>query len=138
MNDILFMLHLLGFGAAFASAAGNAVILQLVTAAPADAPVLGKVPPRLARIGQIGLGFLWVTGLIMVWTKEGGAANLPWPFWVKLICVIAITGVVVMLSLLLRRVQAGDATARAQIPIYGRISGILLGLIVIFAVLAFH
>ncbi len=138
MNDILFMLHLFGFGAAFASAAGNAVILQLLTAAPADAPVLGKVPPRLARIGQIGLGFLWVTGLIMVWTKEGGPANLTWPFWVKFICVIAITFVVVMLSLLLRRMQAGDAAARAQIPIYGRISGALLGLIVIFAVLAFH
>jgi hypothetical protein len=138
MNDILFMLHLFGFGAAFASGVGNAVILQLVAAAPGDAPVLGKVPPRLARIGQIGLGFLWVTGVIMVWTKEGGPENLPWPFWVKFACVVAITVVVIMLSLLIRRMQNGDATARAQVPIYGRISGALLALIVIFAVLAFH
>jgi hypothetical protein len=138
MNDILFMLHLFGFGAAFAAAVGNFTILRLTMASPADAPVLGKVPPRLARVGQIGLGVLWVTGPIMIWSKYNGFGDLNWAFWVKLACVIAITVVAVMLGMMVRRVQAGDAAARAQLPLYGRISGALLGLIVIFAVLAFH
>jgi hypothetical protein len=138
MNDILFMLHLFGFGAAFAAAVGNFTILQLTMASPADAPVLGKVPPRLARAGQIGLGVLWVTGPIMIWTKFGGPGNLNWAFWVKFLLVIGITVVAIILGMMVRRIQAGDTAARAQLPLYGRISGALLGLIVIFAVLAFH
>lgn len=137
MNEILLMLHLFGFGAAFSSAVGNSIILMLVTSAPADAPVLGRVPPRLVRAGEVGLAFLWITGPIMIWTKHGGLGNLPWAFWVKLLCVIGVTAVVIMLDVLLRRAQSGDEAARALIPFYGRVAGALLLLVVIFAVLAF-
>jgi uncharacterized membrane protein len=121
-----------------AAAVGNFTILQLVSASPADAPVLGKVPPRLARAGQVGLAVLWITGPIMLWLLPGGPAAWPWAFWVKLLCVILLTADVIMLDLLLRRIQAGDEAARARLPVYGRISGALLALVVIFAVIAFR
>ena len=138
MNAILFLLHMLGFGTAFGASVGNAAILRLVAAAPADAPVLGKVPPVLARIGQVGLAFLWATGLIMVWSVYGGPQNLPGLFWIKFVCVIGVTGGVVMLDLTMRAVRAGDQAARARLPLYGAATGALLLLVVIFAVLSFY
>ena len=44
-------------------------------------------------VGQIGLGLLWLTGLIMVWTRWGGPQNLPGTFWMKFGLVVLLTGV---------------------------------------------
>ena len=43
--------------------------------------------------GQGGLGLLWLTGLIMVWSVFGGPQNLPGIFWIKFICVLGVTAV---------------------------------------------
>lgn len=140
MNDTLFILHLLGFGAAIASSIGNFVILRLVAEAPGDRPVLAKVPPRLARIGQGGLGLLWLTGLIMLWTIFGGPQNVPSSFWfsAKILFVILVTIAVAMAGITLKRVQAGDMAAAKRLPAYGIAMAVLLVLIVICAVLAFN
>ena len=138
MNNILVILHLFGFGATVAAAVGNTVVLMLTRAAPGDAPILGKIPPRLARIGQIGLGLLWLTGLVMVWSVFGGPQNLPALFWLKFACVVAVTGMVVLVGLTVKQIQAGNRAAAARMPLYGGISGVLLLLIVIFAVYAFQ
>lgn len=138
MNEILLILHFFGLGAGFASSIGNFTVMQLIQASPGDAPVLGKVPPVLARVGQVGLGLLWVTGLIMVWSRYGGPGNLDWAFWLKIVCVILLTGLAIFLDLTVRRVRAGDMAAAAQLPLFGRIGAGLLVLIVIFAVIAFH
>jgi len=137
MNEILLMLHFFGLAAGFSAAIGNTVIMRLVAASPADAPVLGKVPPILARVGQVGLAVLWITGLILVWSKYGGPANLDWRFWVKFILVIGVTAGVVMFDLTLKKVRSGDQAAAARLPMYGGITGAMLVLVVIFAVLAF-
>jgi len=140
MNDTLFVLHLLGFGAAVASSVGNFIILRMVAESPADRPVLAKVPPRLARVGQSGLGLLWLTGLIMLWTIFGGPQNVPSTFWFssKIVFVIAVTVVVVMADITLKRIQAGNLALIRQLPIYGIVMAVLLLLIVICAVLAFN
>jgi hypothetical protein len=138
MNDILIMLHFFGLAAGFASGIGNAVVMQLIGASPADAPVLGKIPPILARIGQTGLAVLWITGIILVWTQWGGPGNLPPVFWVKLALVVVFTGLIVMMGITAKRIAAGDRSAASRMPLYGRVSGGIVVLIVIFAVLAFH
>jgi hypothetical protein len=140
MNDTLFILHLLGFGAAVAASIGNFVILRLVAEAPADRPVLAKVPPRLLRVGQGGLGLLWLTGLIMLWTIFGGPQNVPSTFWFssKILFVILVTIAVGLAGMTLRRVQAGDLAAAKRLPPIGMAMAILLLLIVICAVLAFN
>lgn len=140
MNDTLFILHLLGFAAAAASSIGIMVILRLVAAAPGDRPVLAKVPPLLARIGQAGLGLLWLTGLIMLWSIFGGPQNVPSTFWfsAKFILVVLVTIAVGLAGMTLKRAQAGDIAAAQQLPIYGGINALLLVLILISAVLAFN
>ena len=138
MNEVLLILHFFGLGAGFAASIGNFTVMQLIQAAPGDAPVLGKVPPVLARVGQVGLGLLWITGVIMIWSIWGGPGNLEWAFWVKLLGVVLLTGIAIYLDMTIRRVRAGDMAAAAQLPLFGRIAGGLLALIVIFAVIAFH
>jgi hypothetical protein len=137
MNAILLMLHVFGLAAGFATGIGNAVIMQLSAASPADAPVLGKVPPVLARIGQVGLAVLWVTGIIMVWSY-GGPSAMPPMFWVKLALVVVFTVVIVMMSMTAKRIAAGDRSIASRMPLYGRFGGGIAVLIVIFAVLAFN
>jgi uncharacterized membrane protein len=140
MNDTLFILHLLGFGAAVAASVGNFIILRLVAAAPGDLPVLAKVPPRLARVGQSGLGLLWLTGLIMLWTIFGGPQNVPSSFWfsAKMVFVILVTIAVFMSGLTLKRAQAGDFAAARRLPAYGMVMAGLLLLVLICAVIAFN
>jgi hypothetical protein len=138
MNAIFIMLHLFGFAAGFASSIGNIVILRLVAASPADGPVLRRVSPVLARIGQVGLALLWLTGLIMVWSIHGGPGNLDWAFWVKLALVIGVTVGMVLLDLTLKAVRAGNQDAAVRLPIYGGATSAMLILVVVFAVLAFH
>ena len=137
MNEILLILHLLGFGAGMATSVGNFTIMMLIQKSPGDAPVLSKVPPVLARVGQVALAVLWITGIIMVWTVWQGPENLNWAFWVKFACVVLLTAVAIYLDLTVKRVRAGDTAAAAQLPLFGRIAAGLLLLIVIFAVIAF-
>lgn len=137
MNQILLILHLFGFGAAMSASVAGPIVLTLLRAQPGDAPVLSKLPPRFARVGQIGLGLLWLTGIIMVWTNFGGPGAMPTLFWWKLACVVLVTISVAMLGITVRQVQGGDQQAASRLPMYGAISGVLLVLIVILAVYAF-
>jgi hypothetical protein len=138
MNEALLMLHFVGFGMGVAAAAGNGTVMGQIAQAPGDAPVLSRLQPIFVRIGQIGVGLLWLTGLIMVWTRWGGPENLPSMFWVKFGCVIILTALVIYSSYLAARARAGDANARRQLPVVGPLNGVFLGLVIIFAVLAFN
>jgi hypothetical protein len=143
MNTILFILHLLGFGAGFAVATGNSLAMILAAKAPPEEAVgLRRFPPIMARVGDVGLALLWITGLIMLWTKYGGPtgiAALPNPeaFWAKIICVVLLTGLNGLMRATAARIQRGDMSVAARMPIFGRIGAVLLLLVVIFAVMAF-
>ncbi len=111
--------------------------MRLIGAATGDAPILGKVPQVLIRVGQTALAILWLTGIIMVWSVYGGPANMPALFWVKLILVLGVTAGLVMVSLTLKAVRDGDRRAGLRLPMYGIPTGILLVLVIIVAVYAF-
>lgn len=141
MNTILLILHFLGLGAGFAVSVGNNVVMMLAAKAPpAEAAGLRRFPPFMTRVGDVGLALLWITGIALLWTKYGGAdgiAALPWPFWAKIICVVLLTALVGMIHMTVARIQRGDMSVAARMPIFGRIGAVLLLLIVIFAVMAF-
>jgi uncharacterized membrane protein len=120
-----------------ASSVGNFAIMRMIRSAPADGPVMSKLSPVLGRVGQVGLGLLWITGVIMVWSKWGGPQNLNTAFWIKFVCVVLITGVSVTLGLTVKQIQAGNRALVARMPILGATAAALLVLIVIFAVYAF-
>ncbi|MHA1549180.1 MAG: hypothetical protein ACTSYE_09620 [Alphaproteobacteria bacterium] len=138
MDQFLLILHLLGLGASVAAAVGNTVVGARVAAAPQDAPVLGQLSPIFARVGQIGLALLWVTGPIMVWTKYEGGATLTTAFYIKFVGVVVLTGLVVLISLRIKRVAGGDLAAAKPLPVLGRFAGLTLLAVVIFAVIAFR
>lgn len=138
MNEALLMLHFLGFGMGTAASAGNGIVGGMIAQAPGDAPVLSRLQPIFGRLGQIGLGLLWLTGAILIWSKWGGPQNLPWTFWIKFGCVALLTALIVYLTMLGNRARAGDQGARRQMATFGPFGGILLGLTIIFAVIAFN
>lgn len=141
MNTVLLILHFLGFGAGFAGSLGNNVVVMLAAKAPpAEAAGLRRFPGAMLPISDTGLILLWVTGIILLWTKYGGADGigaLPWSFWAKIVCVVALTGLVGMAHMALARIKRGDMAAAARMPVLARIGLTLLLLIVVFAVMAF-
>lgn len=138
MNEVLTVLHLFGFAGGVAASIGNMIIMQAVSASPANAPILGKLAPIFSRVGQVGLAILWITGAIMIWAMWQGPANLPGAFWIKLLLVIALTAIVITLELLARRMRTGDKSAAARMPLLGRFAAVLVVLIVISTVVAFR
>jgi hypothetical protein len=137
MNAILLILHFLGLAAGLSAPIGNTIVMRLIRAAPADAPVLGKIPPMLARVGHTGLALLWLTGIIMVWTIYGGPQNMPAAFWWKLACVVLVTIAVGLIDMTLKAIRSGDRAKAARLPILGAAAGGFTVLAVIFAVIAF-
>lgn len=136
MNQALIVFHLLGMAAGFASGIGNMVVGLRVAMSPADAAALRSLPPVFARIGQVGLAVLWITGAILIWSKWGGPADMPPLFWAKLALVAVFTGLVIRAAMLMRAVTAGDTEAGKALPMLGRAGGLISVVIVVLAVYA--
>jgi hypothetical protein len=138
LYEVLLILHFLGLALGFSSSFGNAVMSVVITRAePADKPVLGRVPPLMSRLGSVGLTLLWLTGLALVYTKWGGFATLPWPFFAKLSAVVLLTVAVVYAHRLQGLIRKGDAGAMARIQTVGKLAMTFALVALVFAVLAF-
>jgi hypothetical protein len=139
-NEILLILHFIGLGAGSAASIGNfAVMLTVNKSPPQDAPVLTRIQPYLTKSGDTGLALLWITGIIMVFTRWRGIGNLPTAFWWKLLFVIVLTVMVGLIHMTLGKVKRDrDMAAAARLPLFGRIASLSLILIIIFAVIAFN
>jgi hypothetical protein len=144
MNTILLILHLLGFGMGFAvSLANNVVMMLLPNVPPEQAAGLRRFSPIMARIGDVGVVLLLVTGVTLLFTKYGGFAGVavlpnPQAFWAKMICVLLIIGLVGLIHMTVARIQRGDMSAAGRMPSLGKAGAILLLLILVFAVVAFN
>lgn len=137
MNQILLILHLLGFGAGTASAVSNGVAAALAARSPENAPAYARVGDVVSRFGDVGLVLLWLTGLIMIWSVYGGPGVLPTLFWLKIAGVVALTLALGMVHMRKAQARRGDASAARQIPVFGQITAALLVVVVVLAVLAF-
>ena len=91
----------------------------------------------MSRIGTIGLTLLWGSGLAIVYTRYGTFSILPRTFIIKLAAVVLLTLCVIYINVLQRRVDKGDTAAMAQIQTFGRITGPLALIAIIFAVITF-
>lgn len=100
--------------------------------------VLFSAGKMLSQNGHIGLGLLWVTGLLMVWLKYGALDGLGIFFWIKMILVVVLSASIGMASAAYKRVRAGDASAMPRVKMFGMING-LAGLgVILSAVFAFN
>jgi hypothetical protein len=139
MNEALLFLHFFGLMLGAAGGFASAIIMRRALTLPAEeAKVLRGVGPTLAQVSATGVALLWVTGLIMVWTKWSGFASLPQMFWVKAIFILSLTIVVGLIHLTYGEIRKGNPAAAAKLPKLGPVAGISAVLAVFFAVLAFN
>ncbi len=137
--DLLLIGHFLGLAMGFAAGFGNMVMMGLIAKAKAaDAVVLSRFPPAIVRVSNIGLVLLWITGVILVLIRWNGLASLSVMFWIKMVAVVALTGLAIVMHRLMGRARKGDIRAARQMPLLGRLAGVSALMALIFAVLAFH
>lgn len=74
----------------------------------------------MSQLGRIGLPLLWVTGVILVYTRWNGFATLPWKFRVKLTAVVLLTATVTYNHRLERMIQRGNVAAVSRLAMAGK------------------
>ena len=139
MNEALLFLHFVGLMLGAAGGFASAVIMRRALVLPAEeAKVLRGLGPVLSKVSATGVAVLWVTGLIMVWTKWDGFGSLPQMFWVKAIFIVTLTVMTALIQMTYAEIGKGNPAAAAKLPRFGPMAGISALLAVFFAVLAFN
>jgi hypothetical protein len=140
MNAFILFLHLFGLMLGSAGGLGSGVIMRrALTMPPEQAMTVRSLGPLLANVAAIGLVLLWVTGVIMVWSRWDGLGSLPGLFWVKFVFVVTLTlasGAVHMTYAEIRR--TGNVALGARLAKLGPAAGLSAILAVLFAVFAFN
>ena len=138
MNQFLLFLHFVGLMLGATGGFGSALVMRRALVVPAEAAgTLRGLGPMLANVSAVGLGLMWLSGLVMVWSRWGGPGNLPGLFWGKLVFVLSLTAAAVAIQLTYRAVRGGDVAAAARLPKLGPVSGVSALLAVLLAVYAF-
>ena len=106
---------------------------------PADeAKVVRSLGPLLANVASIGIALLWITGLILVWSKWDGFGSLPQLFWVKAIFIVTLTVVHILVLMTYGEIRKGNKAVATRLPKLGPMGGVSALLAVLFAALAFN
>jgi hypothetical protein len=135
----LVVLHFLGLAMGFATGFGNMVMAGVMAkATPEERRALAKFPPAIARVGDIGLVLLWLTGLTLVFQKWGGFGSMPGLFHAKLTAVVLMTLVIGFVHSQAKGVAAGDAGAIGRTQAAGKVIFVLAVTIVTLAVWTFN
>ena len=138
VNSVLFWIHLVALALGGVAAFGIPVVgSKMPTATAETRPVLFAIVEGLSRIGRIGLGLLILTGPLLVWLKYGGTSGFNVWFWVKMVLVVILLGIVIFAGINGKRAQGGDMEAAKRSPQIGMASIVTFLLVVAAAVLAF-
>jgi hypothetical protein len=136
---VLVFLHFMGLAMGFSSGFGNMVMAGLIAkASPDERRVLSRFPPAIARVGDVGLVLLWLTGLVLVFMKWGGFGAMPGLFHAKLTAVVIMTLLIGFIHSQAKGVAAGDAGAMARTQTAGKAVFAIAVLVVILAVWTFN
>ena len=138
MNNIILFLHFFGLMLGAAGGFGGAIVARRAVALPTEqAPVLRAVGPVMARVAHVGVALLWITGLILVWSKWNGLGSLPTMFWVKFVFVLILTAASIGVEMTYAEMRRGNIAAASRLPRLGPVAGIGALLSVLFATIAF-
>ena len=140
MNDFLLFLHFSGLTLGAGAGTASGLLMRRAAKLPPDqATTIRGLAPILANVAAIGLLVMWITGLILVWSKWGGVASLPRLFWVKFAFVVALTVLMGLTHLTYAQIRrTGNPALAGRLAKFGPASGISLLLAVLFASYAFH
>jgi hypothetical protein len=112
--DILLMLHFVSMAAGFVSMFGNIAIAPMASN-PNAVGALRGVRAGFLRVGSYGIAGLWITGLLLLWLRYGFQA--PWQFWVKLLAVLILSGIVGYVNMLAGKARGGGRANRQDRPV---------------------
>ncbi len=118
-HDIVLFLHLVGLVVSVGIGITNLVIGRLAApaATPDGAAALRSLSPMLFRIAVGGLALLIVTGLLLLFQR--GFSFLSFWFWVKMVGVAGMVGIVYLMFQAMAQAKAGDTTAPAKLRMLG-------------------
>jgi uncharacterized membrane protein len=135
----LLVLHFLGLAMGFATGFGNMIMAGIIAkATPEERRALMKFPPAIARVGDVGLVLLWLTGLTLVFVKWGGFGNMPGLFHAKLTAVVLMTLLIGFVHSQAKGIAAGDAAAIGRAQAAGKVIFLLAVTTVALAVWTFN
>lgn len=139
MLKTLLTFHLLGLALGLSVPFSNMVLGSIAAnASPEEQKAYAKFPPRMARVGDIGLALLWITGISMVFVKFGGFAGLPWTFNAKMVAVLVLTlGVGYIHSQMRKAFVEFDKAALGRIQTTGKVTLLAALTALVFAVVTF-
>ncbi|HVZ49517.1 MAG TPA: hypothetical protein VG916_12090 [Gemmatimonadaceae bacterium] len=139
MLKVLLTFHMLGLVMGFSAPLANMTLGMLArTATPEEMKAYMKFPPRIARVSDVGLVLLILSGIGMVFVKYGGFAGLPWTFQVKMTAVVVLVVAVGMIHANMKKAfGAGDKAALARIQNLGKVSFLSAITALVFAVVTF-
>jgi hypothetical protein len=138
-NKILLTVHFIGLAMGFSASFGNMVMGAIIASAgPGEKAILGRFSPAISKLGRRGVEILWLTGVVLVFTKWHGFDMIPWQFHLKLTAAVLLTAGVIYMTRLERRAHDGDSEAAARMPAVGKVIFVLAVLTVAFAVWTFE
>jgi hypothetical protein len=140
MDDFVLFLHFFGLTLGAAGGTASGILMRRAASLPPDqAATIRSLGPMLANLAAIGLAILWVTGLYLVWSKWGGAENLPTAFWIKLAFVVLLTVFTVIIHVTYAQIRKTKNPALgSRLAKLGPASGISMLAALLFAAYAFH
>lgn len=139
VTDLLVWLHFVALAMGGAASFGIPVIGSRMPTAPTEArPVLMSAIKGISSVSRAALAILIITGPLIVWLKYGGTSGFTVWFWVKMVLVAILLGLVIFAGILLKWTMGGDMAAAKLQPRVGMASTLTLLLIILSAVLNFH
>ena len=139
INNILFWIHLVSLSVGGAASFGIPVVGGLMaTAAPEARPTLFKAIKGLSMVGRGGLAGLVISGPLLVWFKYGGTSGFTWWFWLKMVLVLILIGLIVWAGVNAKRAEGGDMVAVKRGPMIGGAATLVLLAVIFAAVFEFN
>lgn len=140
VNSLLLAAHLVGV----VLVGGAALVLWRAADLLAGGERSGQGLPNLGRfiygLGNAGLGLAWVSGLILLFSKFNGFSGLvalgPW-FWLKIVFVIALSGMLGAAGANFKRAVSTQPTAAAKAAGLGGIAVVCTVAVLVTAAFAF-
>jgi len=133
------IIHFLALAIGIGGGVANAVIGARMASVDASMrPVLGGISATIGKLGLAAIVLLWLTGVPLTYVLYDGWAGLPASFWLKIIFVVILTGLVVRLNMQ----TAAAKGSSGKVPdksraLLGQMTSVASVLIVVFAALAF-
>lgn len=136
--ELLFWIHLVSLALGGVAVYGIPIVgSKMRSATPEQRPLLIKITHQLSTVGRGAFLALIITGPLMLWLGFGGTApNMVW-FWIKMLFVLIVLGVIIAGGINGSRAEKGDMAAARRAPLIGMTGMAAFTLLIFCAVFAF-